>query len=543
MVDPEIDHLKWDGLDTVISIGTFLFDFLMSTLAQGDSIIDISDEILDSIDVAPIEIIGVDGNPTDAVEIRLNSEDGTAIRTETTGSTVLTGEALTGTEEFPASISLVSDGSNEVQTVAVNTVAISNTVITTAESVDGSFVAAAQIVISSETVESVSIKTASTDQKSQVRFDQTTESLEGVQIEMVGAGGNLDIQSASVEGLVVNAAGTEFSEITFGTEVETVANANIQVGAAGGSIEVEGGSLSSSTFAIASDRNAVNTVAIGANVEAVADTPFELTQGSTNIGIASAVAQDITFDAGSKEGTTVSVSSESIDSLTFNAQRAASSLTLAPSASASSRSLSRTKRSSATIEDTVLSSTAKKNGALTAVIDGVSADTTLTNERGGLIDVSFSEKAFSPIFSNEGNKKARIEADFAKVAKNAEFMVEKGSVDSTFNAKVNGLDVDASSTKQAISLEFSKSVEDATLSLGKGADTVIFGGAVKGSSSLDLGNDGKADIVTIESPGKINTPFTISNVGGKDIFIYGGEDFFGRDLSADSFENITLEFK
>ena len=146
-------------------------------------------------------------------------------------------------------------------------------------------------------------------------------------------------------------------------------------------------------------------------------------------------------------------------------------------------------------------------------------------------------------FTNEGSKKARIEADFDKVAKDTQFVVEKGSVDSTFNHKVNGLDVDASSTKQAISLEFGKAVKDATISLGKGADTVIFGGAVKGDSSLDLGNDGKADIVTIDIPGKINTPLTISNVGGKDIFIYGGEDFLGSELSADSFENITLEFK
>ena len=629
----------------------------MSTLSQGDTTVDISEDIFDTINVAPIVLEGVDDEFTDAVEIELTSTDGTSIRTETSGSTVLTGESLEGTAEEPASISLVTDGSQEAQLVAVNTANIANTVITTAESVDGSSVAAAQVVISSETVEAVSIKTASTEQKSQVRFDQTTETLVGVSIEMEGAGGNLDIQSASVDNLQVKAAGEQFSEISFGTEVETVSNAQIEIGQSGGSLEMEGGTLASSTIAIASDAGTVNSVTIASDVESVTDTVFELTQGSTNIGIASEIldsvtvvidgegggnlniqsatvdnlqvtasgnefseisfgtevetvssaqiaigrsggslamsggalssstisiasdpgtnnaveigsevasvtdtvfeltqgstnigiasetVESVTVVADSPEGTTLSVSSNSIDSLTFAAQRAESSLTLAPVATASSRSLAKTKRSSATIVDTTLSSAAKKNGVLSVDIDGVSADTTFFNERGGLIDASFSEKAFSPSFTNEGSKKARIEADFDKVAKDSQFVVEKGSVDSIFNHKVNGLDVDASSTKQAISLEFGKAVKDATISLGKGADIVIFGGAVKGDSSLDLGNDGKADMVTIDSPGKINTPLTISNVGGKDIFIYGGEDFLGSELSADSFENITLEFK
>jgi hypothetical protein len=102
---------------------------------------------------------------------------------------------------------LVTDGSKEVQVVAVNTSNVSNTVITTAESVDGSTVVPAEIVVRSDNVEAVSIKTASTEKKSQVRFGQTTKSLAGVRIEMEGAGGNLDVQSASVDKLQVKAAG------------------------------------------------------------------------------------------------------------------------------------------------------------------------------------------------------------------------------------------------------------------------------------------------------------------------------------------------
>ena len=497
----------------------------MSTLSQGDSTIDISDEILDTIEAAPIFIDGIDVVQTDAVEIRLTSQEGTSLRTETTGSTVLTGESLQGTVEDPASISLVTDGSKQAQVVAISTSTVSNTVITTAESVDGSTVAAAEIIVSSDNVEAVSIKTASTEQKSQVLFTQTTESLDGVRVEMEGAGGNLDIQSASVDNLQVKAAGDQFSEITFGTEVETVSNAQIEIGQSGGSLEMEGGTLASSTIAIASDAGTVNTVTIASDVESVTDTVFELTQGSTNIGIASENVQNINIVHSSRQPTSLDVISENVQGFALSVGRSQSTVNLAAENS---------------LKDTVLESTAKKSGVLTANLTSVSRRTTISNGKSGLIDAAFGDKAVDPTITSDG--KGIIQTNFAKLVRRANFVLTKGSLDSTFGGKLKGITLDGSSTKQDISLEFSKSVKDAELILGKGADSIIYGGATQGESSLDLGDDGKVDTVIIEKPGKING-LTISNIGGKDTFLYGDEEFLGKDLSADSFNNITLEFK
>ena len=72
-------------------------------------------------------------------------------------------------------------------------------------------VAAATIDISSASIDSVSIKTSSTDQKSVVKFDDSTETLEDVRIEMDGAGGDIDIETTVVTSLEVKASGTESS--------------------------------------------------------------------------------------------------------------------------------------------------------------------------------------------------------------------------------------------------------------------------------------------------------------------------------------------
>ena len=503
----------------------------MSTLSQGDTTVDISDEILETINVAPIVLDGVDEEFTDATEIELTSTDGTALRTETSGSTVLTGGSLQGTAEEPASISLVTDGSKEAQLVAVNTASIANTVITTAESVDGSSVAAAQVVISSETVESVSIKTASTEQKSQVRFDQTTETLAGARIEMEGAGGNLDIQSASVDNLQVKAAGEQFSEITFGTEVEEVSNAQIEIGQSGGSLDMEGGTLASSTIAIASDRGAVNSVNITSDVESVTDTTLQLTKGASNIGIASATVKDVSVVANSKEPTSLVVDSEDVKGFTLSVRKTEASLDLA---------------SESRIGGTTLASSTK--ATFDATIDAVTKNTSISNSKGGNIDAAFTEKAINPSISNEG--KGTVEANFESATKGAELESTRGAIEASFSGRVTDILVDASTSKGDVSLLFDSKVTDANLNFGRGSDEVIFGGSFGGSSSVDLGSDKNPDSVTISNPRKVNTPLAISSFGKQDTLVLGGQTFtydqISEFTSTNSFpgifgDNITVE--
>ena len=193
------------------------------------------------------------------------------------------------------------------------------------------------------------------------------------------------------------------------------------------------------------------------------------------------------------------------------------------------------------MKDTALASTAKKSGVLTANITAVSRRTTISNAKRGLIDASFADKAVDPVISNEG--KGTIQTSFSKLVRRANFTLTKGSLNSAFNGKLKGITFDSSSSKQNQSLEFQKSVQDSELNLGKGADSIIYGGAVKGDASLDLGNDGKVDTVVIEKPDKLND-LTISNIGGKDIFQIGDEEFLGKDLPfVETFDNITFLFK
>ena len=509
----------------------------MATISQEDTIIeiDISDDLKKEIDQAeedkktppleidPILIDGVTVFETDADEVRLNSEEGIFFESETTGSTLLTGNSLQGTAERPASLGLVTDGSKEVQVVAVNTSNVSNTVITTAESVDGSTVAAAEIVVRSDNVEAVSIKTASTERKSEVLFAQTTESLAGVRIEMEGAGGNLDVQSASVDNLQVKAAGEQFSEITFGAEVEKVTNAQIEIGQSGGSLQMEGGTLSSSTIAIESDTNAINEVLIGSNVTSVSDTTLELSKGSANVGIASDSVNDVKVFANSKSPTTLVVDSEEVNGFTLSVSRSTASLDLA---------------SKSKISGTTLASTTKNN--INASIDAVTENTTISNTRKGEVEVAFSGKAINPSITNEG--KGAIEANFDSVTRGAELESTRGDINASFSGKVKDILVEASSSKGDVSISFDSVVSNANLSFGRGSDDVIFGGSVTGSSSVDLGSDKNSDSVTIEKPKKVKSPLTISNFGPQDVLTLGASTFTYAQISefdsTDSFPSI-----
>ena len=78
----------------------------MATVSvDSNTTIDISDELAGQVDTAPITIQGVDQVSTNATEIKLNAQG--SINTETAGSSVLTGETLSGTADAPAGIALL----------------------------------------------------------------------------------------------------------------------------------------------------------------------------------------------------------------------------------------------------------------------------------------------------------------------------------------------------------------------------------------------------------------------------------------------------
>ena len=478
----------------------------MSTLAQGDTTINISDEILETIVFETVVLDDVGEEFADAVKIELTSTAGTSLQTETTGSTVLSGESLQGTAEDPASISLVTDDSGGAQFVSVDTATITNTVITTEESVNGSTVAAATIVLSSEEIESVSIKVASTAEKSEISFDQSTESLDDVQIEMEGAGGTLDIQSAQVESLKVKAAGEQFSEIKFGADVEKVNNAQIEFGESGGSLEMEGGTLSASTISIATSNDVVNSVAIGSSVESVSDTTLELSKGSSNIDISSNVVENVSVVASSKKPTSLEVDSADVSGFTLSVARSTANLSL---------------DSDNKIEGTTLDSSTKGNFA--ASIDAANKDTAISNKKGGDLEASFNAKTINPTISNSG--KGTVEANFSSTVRGASIESSKGPIEASFSGKSLDIVVDASTSKAPVDLSFDSKATNVNLSLGKGSDEIIFGGKISGSSSVDLGSDKKEDTISINKSKKVIDPLEISNFGKQDLLSLGSETY------------------
>ena len=132
----------------------------MSTFSpNADTTIDIGEGIESDIQTATIGVTGVEEIETNATEIKFLKE--ASINTETTASAVLTGESLAGTEEKPAGIALTSSNTSKPQIVAVQTVAVKNTVIeTSAPTSPDQEVAKADILLSSEIIDSVSIKTS-----------------------------------------------------------------------------------------------------------------------------------------------------------------------------------------------------------------------------------------------------------------------------------------------------------------------------------------------------------------------------------------------
>ena len=175
----------------------------MSTLSpSANTTIDIGEGIESDIQTATIDVTGVEETETNATEIKFLKE--ASINTETSASAVLTGESLAGTEEKPARSLLTSSNTSKAQVVAVQTVAVKNTVIqTSAPTTPDQEVAKADILLNSEIVDSVSIKTSSTAEKSVIGFGNEDAILTDVRIEAAEKGADISINSAEVDGLTV----------------------------------------------------------------------------------------------------------------------------------------------------------------------------------------------------------------------------------------------------------------------------------------------------------------------------------------------------
>ena len=278
----------------------------MATVSvDSNTTIDISDDLAGQVDTAPITIQGVDQVSTNATEIKLNAQG--SINTETSGSSVLTGETLSGTADAPAGIALASTDTTETQVLAVNTKAVKNTVITTkAPTSAGEQVAKADITLNSETAENISVKTGSTEQKSVVTLNSST--VAGATVELTEAGGDLTIKSTTVSDLKVDSSGSEFSEITFGEGVQSVDAAQIALKEAGGAVTVEEGSIANSVIAVEANADTISTVTIASNVEEVAF-QIQLAQGTAEVGVAAQTVTDLVINSTGKQATSVTIDS------------------------------------------------------------------------------------------------------------------------------------------------------------------------------------------------------------------------------------------
>ena len=111
----------------------------------------------------------------------------------------------------------------------------------------------------------------------------------------------------------------------------------------------------------------------------------------------------------------------------------------------------------------------------------------------------------------------------------------KGSLKVNLNTgKVKNLTIDAGNKKRDDLVRIKDDVKliKATMEMGKGNDTVRFGGKMdfKGKSTVDLGKGGK-DAVILESTDGANGKLTITNVGKKDTITVGDETFTGKDIA------------
>ena len=489
----------------------------MATFSSDNSIIDIGEGAEDILEVEKITLSGVDEVETNADQIKLNNES--AVNTETKGSAVLTGETLAGTADKPAGISLTSTDTSKAQVVVVNTAAVKNTVISTAApAAPGQQVAKADIALTSTNVEAVSVKTSSTEEKSVVNI--AADNVDGARVELTEAGGDLTVQSKTVNNLEVEADGREFAEITFGESVESVAGAQIAVKGAGGAVAVEQGSISDSTIAFDStDTASINTLNITSSVEEVAGTEIQIGQGAAELAVGAQVVTDMSIASTGTEPVSAIVNAEVITGFVMSADRAEADLNLS---------------SPATITDTTLVSSTGKG--FTATLSK-NKNTNITSTKGAT-EATFTGKTVNPTITNTG--KGETEVDFEAKTVGASLSTKKGAITASFEGKSQDIVINAKKTKKPVDLDMAKTLNGGDLTLGKGADEIVFGGKVK-DSFIDLGKDNKPDSVTIDKPKKVEIEFT--RFREEDVLILKGQEFTFEEIIdglIDQFGGITF---
>ena len=490
----------------------------MSTFSpNADTNIDIGEGAASDIQTTTVALTGVEENVTDATEIKLGAE--ASINTETKASAVLTGEALAGTAEKPAGISLASTDTTTAQVLVVNTATVKNTVIsTTAPTEPGQQVAKANIALTSDSVEAVSVKTSSTEEKSVVNL--AADSADGVRVELTEAGGDVNVESKSVSNFELEADGREFAEITFGGAFETLVGGQMAVKGVGGSVAFDDGAIADSTFLFDTDNpSAVSTLNIGSNVDEVAGTEVQIPQGSAEIEVGAAVVTDMSIASTGVAPVSAAINANEIAGLVMSVDRAEADLNLS---------------SPSTITDTTLVSSTGKG--FTATLSK-NKNTSITSTKGST-EATFTGKTVYPTITNDG--KGETEVDFEAKTVGASLSTKKGAITASFEGKSEDIVINAKKTKKPVDLDMEKTLDGGDLTLGKAADEIVFGGKVK-DSFMDLGKDRKSDSITIDKPKKVEIELT--RFREEDVLILKGQEFTFEEIIdglIDQFPGITF---
>ena len=273
-------------------------------------------------------------------------------------------------------------------------------------------------------------------------------------------------------------------------------------------------------IAIEANADTISTVTIASNVEEVAGTQIQLAQGTAEVGVAAQTVTDLVINSTSKQATSVTIDSDNVSGFVLSATRAKADLNLS---------------SDNTVSDTTLISSTKKG--FNATIDARNENTSITATK-GKAEATFSGKSVNPTISNEG--KGETVTDFSAKAVGASLSTDKGAITASFEGKAKDIVVKAAKTKKGIDLSYEKALTDGNFKLGKGADELVFGGAIK-DSKANLGDDNKTDSVTIDRPGK--SVIDIKNFGQEDLLIVRGDEFTAEDISngaIDQFSGIGI---
>lgn len=542
----------------------------MATQTVGDNTtIDITEEELGKFQTSTIVVDAVEETITDATEIKLT--ENTSLAVEEKGSVVLDGDfALEATEEKPTGIALASTDTTKTQVVVVSTASVKNLVISTKKQDDGDEAAKVNATVTAKTVDGVSVKTASTSEKSVVNF--ANNSLKNAQIEVEEKGGDITIKSQDVDGLSIAAAGSEASNVTVDTDTVDVNDAQIELTKAGGTVEIKNsGALSNSTIAVNSDSGVDNSLSI--DNEEVANTQLQLVGGNTDIEVNSKKVdkltvsiddstdsqQDLSINADEVTGFTLAVGSESATDVSLDASSTVTQTSIISDSDKKSKVTSKAKLQETNVENTGSGITrldAEKratdtdlsnngDGKLKTNFEAKAVDTKVSNEGEGITNAKFLGKTEGTKIKQEG--KGVTKAKFRKAAEDVDIVTgdskKKGDIVVDFDARVDDMRVKAAGSKQSIDLEFGKKVTNAKLDFGNKADSIVFGGKAA-DVSVDLGDDKASDTIEISNLSKISSPFKISSFGKNDVLTIGNVNYSSSELQSDPtiYAPIDIQF-